>query len=64
MRLQFGSRQAPQAEGLPEQPGFSAARGELVALARVAKVESCSVLRALPHFGQTIFSLLESTSFS
>ena len=28
------------------------------------KVESCCVLRALPHFGQAIFSLLESTSFS
>jgi len=29
-----------------------------------ANTESCCVLRALPHFGQAIFSPLESTSFS
>jgi len=58
-------KEQPQAEGLPTQVGALLAALFAVPLPLCAlKVESCSVLRALPHFGQLTFSAFDSTSFS
>jgi hypothetical protein len=50
------------------QDGAPLSRGAVALVAPLplcaANVESCSVLRPLPHFGQLTFSFFASTSFS
>jgi len=59
-------KEQPQAEGFPMHAGALFAPEPFAAPLPLCalKVESCSVLRALPHFGQLTLSDFDSTSFS